>query len=126
MTSYRSFLFLVLSGTLIATTAFGAPVVHIISALPKNSDPAQVQCSATNTNLGVHLLKVGEDYSWTAEANVVNYCQAQWGRFIASWHAFEPTRDASHGTVYWLVKEDGFSRSWDNTNWVKAQAWETE
>jgi hypothetical protein len=28
--------------------------------------------------------------------------------------------------VYWLVKKDGFYRSWDKASWVLEDPWETE
>ncbi|KAI6694064.1 hypothetical protein NL676_021774 [Syzygium grande] len=45
---------------------------------------------------------------------------------IGLWPAFEPSRDAGHNKVLWLVKEDGFYLSWDGSGWVKKAIWNTE
>jgi hypothetical protein len=130
MTTWGRFLFLVLAWTIISAIASGAqlPVVHVTNALPVKSEPVKVECTSehTNTHLGIHTLNVGDDYQWTVVENALHYCQAEWGRWFASWHAFEPDRDVSHGTVYWLVKNDGFYLSWDNSSWVRQETWQTD
>lgn len=133
MTAWSRFLFLVLAWTFISTIASGAhvnqlPVVHVISALPANSEPVKVECTSqrTNTHLGIHTLNVGDDYQLTVVENALHYCQAIWGRWFASWHAFQPRRDVSHGAVYWRLKDDGFYLSWDNSSWVRKETWQTD
>ncbi|KAJ6388157.1 hypothetical protein OIU77_026683 [Salix suchowensis] len=73
------------------------PTVQIINSLPPNSPP----------------LNQKDTYS----------CAAQWQRYIESWNGYELPRDENHGTVYWLVKKDGFYRSWDKASWELENPW---
>lgn len=103
------------------------PIVHVTRDLPKNSPTMEVVCKFNNgQSLGVQKLKAGDDYTWNVKLRVVYYCQAIWGNRVSSWHAYQPRRDANHGRVFWLVKENGFFLSWDKSNWVKRSEWETE
>ena len=128
------FLFLALAWSFIsAVIAFEEhdnhlAVVHIINSLTNNSEPVSVFCISRGRKdfLGEYTLKVGEDFQWDVTLNTLNYGRALWGRVFASWHAFQPRRDVSHGTVYWQIRQDGFFLSWDNSSWVKREMWETE
>lgn len=127
MTNRGVSLFLVLACIFVSTIASAKekgnhhlPAVHVINALPKNSEPMDLQCD------GEKILNAGEDYQWTVEENKLVYCEAFWGKLFASWHGFQPRRDVGHRAVYWLVKDTGFFLSWDNRSWVRKHLWETE
>ena len=134
MTTWSYFLFLALAWSfIIIAIAFEKhdnhlAVVHVINALPNNSEPMRIQCTSprTDTNLGEYTLYVGDDYQWNVTHKSLHYCEALWERRFASWHAFQPRRDVSHGTVYWLVKHNGFFLSWNNSSWVRKESWQTE
>lgn len=101
--------------------------VHITNGLPKiNSSPMNIRCSTEQTDFGVKTLGCGEDYRWIVEERGVYFCEALWGRFMASWHAFQPKRDVGQRLVFWLVQPSGFFLSWDNSSWVRKSTWETE
>ncbi|GKU98578.1 hypothetical protein SLEP1_g11564 [Rubroshorea leprosula] len=102
--------------------------VHIIDGMAKNSEAIQVRCSSSSSgDLGQRTIRPGDNYVWSVKFEKdVYYCAAVWGSYFASVHAFEPERDSGHGTVFWLVYENGFFLSWDNSSWVKKADWETE
>jgi hypothetical protein len=102
------------------------PTVQIINSLPPNSPPLNVSCSSKNIKLGARSFSVGEAYEFKVKGKDIYSCAAQWQRYFESWHGFEPPRDENHGAVYWLVKKDGFYRSWDKASWVLEDPWETE
>ncbi|KAK9266568.1 hypothetical protein L1049_021415 [Liquidambar formosana] len=128
----RILLFLAIASFAICTIAVeeqadDAAIVHIISDLPKQPGPVDVVCKFNGgSSLGEHTLNAGDDYQWSAQVKTVYYCRAIWGNRFAAWHAYEPSRDASHGTVFWLVKDHGIFLSWDKSSWVKKVIWETE
>ncbi|KAG6668903.1 hypothetical protein I3843_01G197200 [Carya illinoinensis] len=136
MTTQSGFVFLVLACTTANLFAIASAVkdnnltvVHVMNSLPKSSPyPLKIQCKSKNMQVrhGEEVLKVGDDYRWTVEKNEIYYCQAVWFRFFASWHAFQPQRDLSNETVYWLIKDNGFFHSWDNSSWVRKETWQTE
>ncbi|PON66092.1 hypothetical protein TorRG33x02_269020 [Trema orientale] len=133
--------FLVLSTYYFKTTLTFSPhedhnrrlaTVHIITTpLPKNnSGPGEVKIRLTNSKQSYYsletTLKWGNDYQFVAEERALYYGEALWGTYVGSWHAFQPKRDAGHGSVFWLVKPNGFFLSWDNSTWVKKSIWEYE
>lgn len=134
MTTGSGFVFLVLACSIAAFAIASAvkdnnfTVVHVMNGLPKSSYPLKIQCESKNMHdrLGEQVLKVGDDYKWTVEKNEIYYCQALWFRFFASWHAFQPQRDLLNETVFWVVKDNGFFHSWDNSSWVRKETWQTE
>lgn len=101
--------------------------VHVMNALPKDSAPLEIRCNSADANLDAKQLKSGDDYSWRVEEETATYfCEAFWGNKFASWHAFEPPRDANQKRVFWLIKEKGFFLGYDNCSWVEKSTWETE
>lgn len=102
------------------------PTVQIINSLPANSPPLNVSCSSKNIILGGRSFSAGEAYEFKVKGKDVYSCAAQWQRYFESWQGFERPRDENHGAVYWLVKKDGFYRSWDKASWVLEDPWETE
>lgn len=102
--------------------------VHITNVLPQNNsnNPMKIRCNCNKKYFGYKTLACGEDYTWIAEERDLYFCEALWGRFMASWHAFQPKRDINQQSVFWLVKQNGFFLSWDNSTWVKKSIWETE
>ncbi|KAL5781511.1 hypothetical protein ACOSP7_006540 [Xanthoceras sorbifolium] len=104
-----------------------AASVHVRNGLPVKSGAMRIECSFHGKSLGIHDLGVGEDYSWTVEEEKALYfCKAIWGTKMGSFHAFQPRRDANHATVFWLVKQNGFFLSWDNSTWIQRSPWDTE
>lgn len=110
--------------------------VHIITSppLPKNnSNPGEVlNVRITNSKQSYFAfslqttLKWGDNYQFVVEERAVYFLEALWGRFIGSLHVFQPKRDVGHESVFWLVKQNGFFLSWDNSTWVKKCVWDTE
>lgn len=135
-----SFIFLVLITTSFTTTlTLGnnhiedgqnhLATVQITNSLPNNnSRPTilRIRCSSKHTNLGEKVLNRSDDYRWIVEEKSLYFCAALWGRLFASWHAFQPKRDAGHDSVFWLVEEGGIYLSWDNSSWVRRSVWESE
>ncbi|KAK9266564.1 hypothetical protein L1049_021411 [Liquidambar formosana] len=85
-----------------------------------------VICKFDGYNLGYHTLLPGDDYQWSATEKGVYYCRATWVNKIVAWHGYQPLRDASHGTIFWLAKDDGIFLSYDKSSYVKVADWETE
>nr|XP_048321731.1 S-protein homolog 21-like [Ziziphus jujuba var. spinosa] len=126
MKTWSFSLVLVLIASSLFITISGATTVHILNSMPKNSGQVDIHCKSKNNDLGSRVLEEGKDYNWPVEENAVYFCEAvRLPRNIASWHAFEPERDVGHDSVFWLVKEEGFFRSWDNSTWVQEGTWET-
>ncbi|XWS35089.1 hypothetical protein CRYUN_Cryun21dG0096200 [Craigia yunnanensis] len=100
--------------------------IHVINSMPRESEPMQTRCKSRYTDYGMHQLRVGDDYQCGVQEKALYFCAALSGRQIASWHGFQPRRDGNHKAVFWLVKEDGFFLSWDNSSWVRKSEWETE
>ncbi|KAF4367262.1 hypothetical protein G4B88_026769 [Cannabis sativa] len=100
--------------------------VHIITSNPSNK---LIRIRVSNTKQSFYsletTLKWGESYKFVAEERCLYYCEAIWGRFMGSWHGFQPKRDLNN-SVFWLIKPNGFFLSWDNSTWVKKALWETE
>uniref|UniRef100_A0A5B7BGQ2 Plant self-incompatibility S1 n=1 Tax=Davidia involucrata TaxID=16924 RepID=A0A5B7BGQ2_DAVIN len=103
-----------------------SPVVHIISGMPKNSEPLSIHSKVSGNSIAVPTLLPGNEYQWRAEVNDIYYCTTIWGRQFAAWHAYELARDAGHATIFSLVNEDGFFLSWDKSSWKKIAYWETD
>ncbi|KAL5781512.1 hypothetical protein ACOSP7_006541 [Xanthoceras sorbifolium] len=103
-----------------------AASVHVTNGLPAKSEAMKIECSFKGKRLGIHDVGVGEEYSWSVEEKALYFCEAIWGRQMGSWHAFQPRRDANHATVFWLVKQNGFFLSWDNSTWIRRSTWESE
>ena len=80
----------------------------------------------SNKLIDHQVLKVGETLKVGVTQNAIYYVQAILGNEFASVHGFDPSRDAGHETVFWLVKEDGFYFSYDNASWKKDSPWDTE
>ncbi|XVF29194.1 hypothetical protein REPUB_Repub15cG0099300 [Reevesia pubescens] len=100
--------------------------IHVMNSMPRESGAMQVRCNSRYSDYGMHQVGVGDDYQCGVRETALYYCMAISGRQIASWHAFQPRRDGNHKAVFWLVKEDGFFHSWDNSTWVRKSVWETE
>ncbi|KAG5249728.1 S-protein [Salix suchowensis] len=101
------------------------PTVQIINSLPPNSPPLNVSCSSKNIELGARSFSAGQVYEFKVQQKDTYSCAAQWQRYIESWNGFELPRDENHGAVYWLVKKDGFYRSWDKASWELENPWGT-
>ncbi|CAK9164602.1 unnamed protein product [Ilex paraguariensis] len=117
----------------LSTTSFAGdsavvarPVVHIISAMNKNTAPINLRCKVNGAVKILHALNAGEDYQWSAAENDVYYCDVIWDRWFAAWHGFEPKRDQGQETIFWKVNKDGFFFSWDRSRWEKKFSWETD
>lgn len=100
--------------------------IHVINSMPKDSGPMQIHCNSKYTDYGMQQVDVGDDYQCGVREKALYYCAALSGREIASWHGFQPRRDGNRKAIFWLVKEDGFFLSWDNSTWVKKSVWFTE
>ncbi|CAK9168927.1 unnamed protein product, partial [Ilex paraguariensis] len=92
----------------LSTTSFAGdsavvarPVVHIISAMNKNTAPINLRCKVNGAVKILHALNAGEDYQWSAAENDVYYCDVIWDRWFAAWHGFEPKRDQGQETIFW-------------------------
>ena len=73
------------------------------------------------------VLNIGETLKWGATQNAIYYVLAVLGNIkFASVRGFDPTRDASHETVFWLIKEDGFYFSYDNASWKMDSQWDND
>lgn len=121
-----SLVLIVLVASSLFITISGATSVHVVNSMPKKSGQVRIHCSSEHIDLGSHILIEGEDYNWAVEEKAVYFCEAvRLPRNFASWHAFEPERDVGHDSVFWLVQEDGFYLSWDNSTWDKQATWET-
>ncbi|OIV95771.1 hypothetical protein TanjilG_20221 [Lupinus angustifolius] len=71
-------------------------------------------------------LRFGDHYIRTAPADPDYECNAIWGRWFTIWKAYDTNEFKGHDKVYWLVKEDGFYRSWEGSNWTHDGNWYTE
>ena len=43
--------------------------VHIISGLKTTSPPLRLHCKSADDDLGIHVLRVGEDFNWHFDRN---------------------------------------------------------
>ncbi|KAJ0092212.1 hypothetical protein Patl1_25857 [Pistacia atlantica] len=126
---YRFLLFVFLA---LHFTAFEADdnhqaKVHVISTLPKDGGQMSLTCLPENSDPGFGGgVSAGVVYSWSVDNNLKYRCQSFWKNQFALWVVFEPERDANHGEVFWLVRQDAFFLSWDNSTWVEKYTWETE
>ncbi|KAK8560792.1 hypothetical protein V6N13_026227 [Hibiscus sabdariffa] len=100
--------------------------IHVTNSMPKGSGPMQISCKSSYTNYGMHQVDEGGEYQCGVQERAVYFCMALSGRQMASWHAFQPSRDGSRKAVYWLLKDDGIFLSWDNSTWVRKSVWESE
>ncbi|KDP27635.1 hypothetical protein JCGZ_19640 [Jatropha curcas] len=103
-----------------------ATTVYIINGLPKSSETMQVRCSSKSTSPDPRSLDAGEEYNWTVKEKGMYKCYSVWREFFQVWHAFQPRRDRNYREVFWVVKEDGFYLSWNNSSWVRKAIWESE
>ncbi|XP_030533870.1 uncharacterized protein LOC115743286 [Rhodamnia argentea] len=117
------FLSLLSASTISETQAQAESIVHVTSKLPGNTDAMHIHCTSKDLVVIYRELRAGQSCSWTAEEKTPSYCTAGWTGKMATWPAFEPSRDAGHGKVLWLVKEDGFYLSRDGSRWVKEAVW---
>ncbi|OAY28195.1 hypothetical protein MANES_15G049200v8 [Manihot esculenta] len=111
-----------------ATKAHGDTIVHVLNGLPKGSQALQNDFKSNDTSIPIirKIMGAGEEYHWKVEGGVEYTCFSVWTSNFQKWTVFEPRRDQNHADVFWVVKEDGFYRSWDNKTWVKKAEWESE
>ncbi|KAF4355362.1 hypothetical protein F8388_026632 [Cannabis sativa] len=100
-------------------------VLIISSPYQKTTTNASPQRRRFNTTTTVHIITSNPSSLGDDNNNNNNNNQAIWGRFMGSWHGFQPKRDLNN-SVFWLIKPNGFFLSWDNSTWVKKALWETE
>ncbi|KAK2967834.1 hypothetical protein RJ640_025873 [Escallonia rubra] len=99
------------------------PFVHIRSAMNANSLPVHVNCKVNGSTVNVYELHGGEHYEWNARGNGTYYCSAIWGRWFASWHAFEPGWGTDHAAIFWMVNKDGFFLRQEEGEQRKGELW---
>ncbi|KAK2643873.1 hypothetical protein Ddye_019068 [Dipteronia dyeriana] len=106
------------SGDVLAT-------VHVRNGLPEEEEPKamQLDCSSEDKIEIYQDLAVGDEYSWSVKVKEIYSCGSIWGNYVGSWDAFQPSRDANHTSVFWLVKRNGFFLSWDNSTWIRRYTW---
>ncbi|XVF29186.1 hypothetical protein REPUB_Repub15cG0098500 [Reevesia pubescens] len=92
--------------------------IHIIVDLPPSS-------GITTDCIGEECkLKPGEHFQITRWPDRPYICKAENGSKKGHWLAFDPLRDVLHEDVFWLVREDGFYFSYDQSNWKKINGWQ--
>ncbi|KAI4346073.1 hypothetical protein L6164_013155 [Bauhinia variegata] len=96
--------------------------INIRNDLPSNTQQITLACDNTDS---FHL-KVGKEFNSSVKVHQSIECSATWFQWFSSWDAYEPRRDKGHGSVYWLVKNDGFYISWDKIEWKKVEHWYTD
>ncbi|KAK9288390.1 hypothetical protein L1049_016846 [Liquidambar formosana] len=106
--------------------------VRVVNGFTSNSSlPLVIWCSSKDQNLGGRALQEGDDFSWSLKANFWGtahfLCTIKWDQKRKSFDAFWVHRDSHRcgplRRCFWLVKEDGFYFSNDETNWKKEFAW---
>lgn len=103
------------------------PVVSVTSALPDGTGAMQIHCGTDSSPPVINqALSPGQVLNWTAVEKVLYRCDAVWMLMFASWHAFQPSRDAGQRQVDWLVRKEGFFLGVNGTGWVRKAVWETE
>lgn len=94
--------------------------INLLVALPSMAQWVFFDCGVG----GRFAQGPGKTHQWVVPLKKVESCHAQWGHSEATFNAFDAQSDLGHVTVYWLVKLDGFYRSWDNFNWGKRASWQ--
>ncbi|CAL0301242.1 unnamed protein product [Lupinus luteus] len=117
-----TFSLLFLSYFLIMSTLAKSIVVDIQNNLPKDApEQLKIRCGEDPW----FDLKVGDHYNRTPSTDQVFECHAVWGRWFTTWSAYDTNQSKGHSTVYWLVKKDGFYRSWEGSKWTLTEKWYT-
>lgn len=124
----NAFLILILAlfFTFSSSIAETPQTVHLISKLDNGTNPVQIKCKINGAISADLTLKSGQDFQFTTNVKGKYNCEASWGRYIAAFDAFEPTRDKGHSIIYWWIKEDGFYLSWNKIDWKLIVEWESE
>ncbi|CAM8989462.1 unnamed protein product [Rhodiola kirilowii] len=108
--------------------------VRITNGFSNNSSlPLIIWCSSQYDELGSLALQEGDDFSWSLKSNIFAVarsqytCTMKWDMRRRKFVAFSGHRDArgfsESRMCLWLVKEDGFYFSSDETNWSKKFSW---
>lgn len=105
--------------------------VHIINGFENHSKSLIIRCRSKQDDLGIHNLKVGQEFSWHFKVNIdgstLFYCDVEQGKQFKHFDAFtaliEGSNCADSGNCYWLVTEAGFYFSSDNFTWWKKFEW---
>ncbi|XAR67800.1 hypothetical protein NMG60_11002713 [Bertholletia excelsa] len=101
------------------------PVVHITSRMPENIAPVNLNCKKADGSIEVenYPLAADQTYEWIAKDNEDSSCRILWGKKIGSIDAYVVARDSGYPDTYWVVEDDGFYLSHDNTNFAKQGVW---
>ncbi|KAL2323870.1 hypothetical protein Fmac_022928 [Flemingia macrophylla] len=75
-----------------------------------------------NQKEGVYL-QPGQSYVKLDNLNGPKSAVMYWNGNCASFFAYDPRADGSHQKIFWLMKEDGVYRSYDNKSWQKIKSW---
>ncbi|KVH91049.1 Plant self-incompatibility S1 [Cynara cardunculus var. scolymus] len=107
--------------------------IRVVNGFTNNSSlPLVIWCASQDANIGGRALQEGDDFSWDARisfwtANPAFSCTMKWDRTRKKFEAFQVHRDRPRCRLLrkcsWLVKEDGFYFSNDESNWVKDFSW---
>lgn len=119
---FLSFCFLSMLSTL-AWAHVPHIVVDIRNDLPHDTlDQLSLRCGRGSS----FTLKLGDHYNQTLPTDQDFECTAIWSRWFTTWNAYEAKSYKGQDTVYWLVKKDGFYRSWDGSKWELVEHWYTD
>ncbi|PWA92206.1 Plant self-incompatibility S1 [Artemisia annua] len=113
--------------------------VSVVNGLSNNSSlPLVIWCNNVDdaySDIGGRALQEGDDFSWNVRVTLWKYisstnvfsCTMKWDQKRKKFEAFWLRRDESRCGVLrkcvWLVKEDGFYFSNDESNWVREFTW---
>lgn len=117
---FLSFYCLITSTTPQHQTVF----VEIRNDLPKKTD---VQLELDCDHGSSFDLKLGDDYNRTITTVDQDLeCTAAWSPLFTTWDVYKAKRYKGFQTVYWSVRNDGFYRSFDGSQWKFVEQWYTE
>ncbi|KAK7245673.1 hypothetical protein RIF29_40521 [Crotalaria pallida] len=98
-------------------------VVDIRNDLPNNTaEQLTLRCGEDSS----FNLKLGDHHNRTLTMDQDLECTAVWSRWFTTWNAYEAKRYQGQDTVFWLVRKDGFYRSWDGSKWKRVGYWYTD
>lgn len=122
--TFFALFFFVYSLSTTTTLASPKPVIFDIrNDLPNNvAGDLALRCGQDATS---HP-KIGEHYKRSFKVDQSLECNAQWTRFFLTWDGYQEKRDGGHSTIYWSVRKDGFYHSFDASNWIRLETWETD
>ncbi|KAL7207368.1 hypothetical protein ACSBR1_029344 [Camellia fascicularis] len=92
--------------------------VHVISEVPDTPSPLKIHCKSSDNDLGLQLVKNGQDFHWSFKENffgtTLYTCGFGWNAQIQSFDVYSSSfekhcqRQEEPWLCVWAVRTDGF------------------